>query len=283
MKSLLVLAALMVVRANAGLTAHYQCSFQVPTFHPNPPPGTDAVPDNNSAVPDNVCDSNNGYYNIVTKQTYLASPHVEAFNAEFGSALKFCGSGESARYGFADVGDCLRAAANISSHALWNGPSIDCEGPLGPQEKYSLTFKEAENCTGKGTGPGCWRELADVCSDLIVMFENIFFPTEAPTPAPTPPPTPAPTPAGGAGDKVTLTTEDLQKLIHLAKVKVASVCATAGSGDGATSGSALCTSATAALAEQEAALKALEEASPATHICAGTAIAAIIVGANTPF
>jgi len=82
---------------------------------------------------------------------------------------------------------------------------------------------------------------------------------------------------------VTLTTEDLQKLIHLAKVKVASVCATAGSGDGATSGSALCTSATAALAEQEAALKALEEASPATHICAGTAIAAIIVGANTLF
>ena len=83
---------------------------------------------------------------------------------------------------------------------------------------------------------------------------------------------------------VTLTTEDLQALIAEAKVTVASACTTSGSGDGATLESSLCTSATAALAEQEAALlKVLADASPAAHICAGTAITAIIVGANTLF
>ena len=43
------------------------------------------------------------------------------------------------QYGFADVGLCRRAAANISSHALWNGPALDCEGGFTASNFFSVS------------------------------------------------------------------------------------------------------------------------------------------------
>ena len=88
MKSLLVLSLLMAVRANASRTAHYSCDFQVPKLGA----GTDSVPDrgDQSDDTDRVCDIANGYYNQATNANNLPSPHVNAFNAEFGSSLKYC-------------------------------------------------------------------------------------------------------------------------------------------------------------------------------------------------
>ena len=91
MKTLPVLVALMAVRVNAQSvsyrTAHYLCKgsmYNTPALGA----GTDAVP--GDQVSDSVCDPNNGLYNPDTNANHLPSPHLKAFNAEFGSTLKYC-------------------------------------------------------------------------------------------------------------------------------------------------------------------------------------------------